>query len=127
MTSSEGQALQVQVLRSEIPSRAALAWVRLTGELDLSTSRQLASALAQLDDVPRAVIDLRRLTFMDLTSLRLLVAERQRLVARGHVVDVLVASRPVDRLLSVTGLREQLVGRPLAQRRAPAGTGISLT
>ena len=124
MTRSDGQALQVQVLRSEIPSGAALAWVRLTGELDLGTSAQLASALAQLDEVPRAVIDLRS---MDLTSLRLLVAERQRLVARGHVVDVLVASRPVDRLLSVTGLREQRVGRPVAQRRAPAGTGISLT
>lgn len=127
MAGPDVQALQVQVFRSAAPSGAALAWIRVTGELDLGTVPGLASALDELGDTPRAVVDLRRVSFMDLTSLRLLVATRQRLVARGHVVDVLVASRAVDRLLSVTGMREQLVGRAAPQRRAPVGAGISQT
>jgi anti-anti-sigma factor len=121
------ESLQVQVFRSAAPSGAALAWIRVTGELDVATISSLAAALAEVGDTARAVIDLRRVSFMDLASLRLLVAERQRRFQRGHAVDVLIASRAVDRLLSVTGTREQLVGRPAVQRRAPAGAGISQT
>jgi anti-sigma B factor antagonist len=120
--------LQVQVLRSPLPSGTAVAWVRVAGELDIATADALLAIVTSLTDAPRIVLDLRRLTFMDVTSLRRLVAERERTVAQGRVLDVLVASRPVDRLLTLTGLRERLLGRPdAAQRREPAGAGISLT
>jgi anti-anti-sigma factor len=79
--------MQVQVFRSAAPSGAALAWIRVTGELDVATVSILAAALAEAGDTPRAVIDLRRVSFMDLASLRLLVAERQRGLPRRAGVE----------------------------------------
>src|SRR5262245_50053430 len=105
-TSSHTSLLHVQVLRSELPSGTDVAWVRVSGELDLGTADELLIALASLGDPPRTVLDLRRLTFMDLTSLQRLVTLRQRMLVVGRALDVLVASRAVDRLLTVTGLRE---------------------
>jgi anti-sigma B factor antagonist len=53
----------------------ATAWVRPVGELDLDTAPELEGVLESVraEGHPRVVLDLRGLTFMDSTGLRLVI------------------------------------------------------
>jgi anti-sigma B factor antagonist len=80
--------------------------VRLTGEIDIFTSkamrRQLLSALRR--STGRLIVDLSQVTFCDAGGLAVLVGIQRRARARG-ITLVLVAPRPqMSRLLRITGL-----------------------
>ncbi len=86
-----------------------MAWVRVTGELDIATVPELKQTLGRAEDrARRVVLDLRELTFMDTSGVHVIVdanvratsAERQLVLVRGPA--------QVDRLLALTGARDAL-------------------
>jgi anti-sigma B factor antagonist len=85
------------------------AWLRLTGELDLTTAPQLASRLDEgLTRVRLIVVDLRELTFMDCTALAVIVAAHNRARCSERRLVLIRGPQPVDRLLKLTGLADRM-------------------
>src|SRR4051794_9747112 len=86
------------------------AWVRPVGELDLDTAPQLEEALAALrgDEHPRLVLDLRRLTFMDSTGLRLVIRWDTAARQDGFQFAIVPGPQVVQRVISLTGMDDQL-------------------
>src|SRR5687767_7707640 len=87
------------------------AVVTLAGELDVNTAPQVAEALDGLTDgdaVTSVVIDVSRLTFVDSTGLRVILAGRESLQATGATLALDGASGVVERVLEMTGLHKLL-------------------
>lgn len=87
--------------------------VRVRGELDLATADQLAAALCvpPAADHPVAILDLAELGFCDAHGLNtLLAAYRAHEAARGALI-LARCSRPVARLLRLTGLDHALISK----------------
>lgn len=104
MTSMEPPpSFEVAVERRDATLVAAPA-----GELDLATAPQLLAALRSQDDYERLVIDLRLLSFMDSSGLRLLVAETDRATRGGYELRLVRGGAEVGRLLRLTRLDEKL-------------------
>lgn len=78
--------------------------VRVAGELDLSTSEDLAKAFSTLSRDPgrRLVLDLRDVSFIDSSTLGLLVKEARR--RNDGVVSVLIDNPELRRIFEITGL-----------------------
>jgi anti-sigma B factor antagonist len=96
--------LDVEVQRSP-----TFALVRLGGELDLSTSAELQSTLSEFDrGGGPVVIDLTDVTFLDSSTLRVLVQLRLRLADHDGRAELRLAiSRPaIRRVFDVSGLAE---------------------
>jgi anti-sigma B factor antagonist/stage II sporulation protein AA (anti-sigma F factor antagonist) len=79
-----------------------------SGELDIATAPLLIAALRAHDDYERLVVDLRLLSFMDSSGLRLLVAETDRAEARGYQLQLVRGGAEVSRLLRLTRFDEKL-------------------
>lgn len=80
----------------------------LRGELDLVSSHALEARLHGLDDRALVVIDLRELEFIDSTGLGVLVKTHQRFREDGRELVLVAGDGQVSRLLSLTGLADQL-------------------
>jgi anti-anti-sigma factor len=95
---------QLGVTTSRDGDRAVVA---LTGELDVNTATQLADALGDLagEKLVSVVVDVGRLTFVDSTGLRVILAGRESLQAEGATLTLEGASGVVERVLEMTGLR----------------------
>jgi anti-sigma B factor antagonist len=52
------------------------------------------------------VVDLRKVSFMDSTGLRVLLIHRGRLKARAGNIRLLVSEGPIPRLIKLTGLAD---------------------
>jgi anti-anti-sigma factor len=89
------------------------ALVALRGELDLVTVSKVAEVLDGLEPqakgVRHVVLDLRGLTFMDLPGLRELIRQNEYARSNRHNLAVVRGSLPIDRLLGLTGVEDQLV------------------
>ncbi len=103
--------------------------VALAGEVDLSNAHVLARGLRELlrsyPDLP-VVLDLSELGFCDCVGLSVLLEARSSAMARLQCLRVAAVSRPVSRLLEVTGTAE-LFGAPVVRRagsRSYAGAGV---
>jgi anti-anti-sigma factor len=86
------------------------AVVRLRGELDLSGATTLDQELEQLEQGPATtiVLDLRDLTFMDSSGLRVIAMASQRGEADGRRVALVPGPEQVMRVFDVTRMRERL-------------------
>lgn len=84
--------------------------VRVTGEVDASSSGELAAVLDRLIDArPSAVaVDMAGVTFIDSSGLKVLVTAQRRLVETGGELRVIHLSPAVDRLLTLCGLHSVL-------------------
>lgn len=88
------------------------------GELDMANAGALQ---AQLDELRAAgfahvMLDLRQLTFMDSSGVRLIFREDRRARSAGHRFSLIAGSPEVQRVLTVCGLEERLdFGDPVAQ------------
>lgn len=83
-----------------------LGVVALRGEVDIYTApRFKESLLALLDDgVSDIVVDLGEVEFIDSTALGVLIGGVRRVNAAGGSMALVVGTRPVQRVLSITGL-----------------------
>jgi anti-sigma B factor antagonist len=79
-----------------------------TGELDVASAPQLIAALRSHDDYALLVIDLRGLSFMDSSGLRLLVSEQHRAAEGGYELQIVRGGAEVGRLLRLTRMDERL-------------------
>lgn len=82
-----------------------VAVVRVSGELDLSGADALLECLRPAVELAgrAVVVDLRDLGFVDCAGLSALVEARARISERGIELVLAAPSRPVGRLLSLTG------------------------
>ncbi|MDH2412851.1 STAS domain-containing protein [Nocardioides sp. CER19] len=95
-----------RALSVDVEQDGDLTVVRLTGELDVSTTGGVRTVLDDLliDGAPRLVVDLTALDFMDSAGLGLLVrTHRQARTFRGAFA-VVCHEGIVTHLLSMTGL-----------------------
>jgi anti-sigma B factor antagonist len=83
-----------------------LGVVSLGGEVDIFTAPRFKECMIDLLDagVRRLVVDLADVTFIDSTALGVLIGGVRRVHGAGGAMAVVVASRPVERVLGVTGL-----------------------
>jgi anti-sigma B factor antagonist len=90
----------------DIGRNGGSAWVRPAGDLDLDTAHRVESALAKLraEGCGNLVLDLRGLTFMDSTGLRLVI--RWHTAARDDDFGFAVVPGPevVQRVFRLTGV-----------------------
>jgi anti-sigma B factor antagonist len=83
-----------------------LGLVELSGEVDLYTSPRFKDDLVALIDagVAAIVIDLSLVTFIDSTALGVIIGAVKRLHEHDGRLAIVAASRPVVRILDITGL-----------------------
>ena len=93
-----------------------------TGELDMHTVREVAQALrdAQARARDGLVVDLRGLTFMDCTGLRLLLDADEWARQAGVPLTLVRGPSPVHRVLELTGLDRTL---PVVDRHPGDASG----
>ncbi len=79
--------------------------VSVSGELDIFTSPILERELLKVEanDSRPLVVDLRQVTFMDLTGMRVLLAASGRSWANSNRLRVVRGPRTVQRIFEVTG------------------------
>ena len=97
-------------LSLETSIAGGVAVIALTGELDLAGAAALEQELARLEGEPPGafVLDLRAVSFMDSSGLRVIaVASRQARVA-GRRLALVPGSEQVMRVFEITRMRERL-------------------
>lgn len=83
--------------------------VILSGDLDLSTAKQAEQAIEEAErGVSLIVIDLRRLSFMDSTGLRVIVSADKRAKRSGRRAVIVQGPSAVRRVFEITRLGERL-------------------
>ena len=82
--------------------------VNVSGEVDLSTTPVLRSALVEHLDAGRKdlVLDLSEVGFLDSSGLGMLVSLHRRANDEGGSLRLTSVQRPVRRVLQITGLEE---------------------
>jgi anti-sigma B factor antagonist len=82
----------------------------VTGELDLDTSPELESRLTRAFDAGAelVILDLRGVEFMDSTGLRVLLSAHQRAHESGRRFALVRGADQVERVLTLTGVRDLL-------------------
>jgi anti-sigma B factor antagonist len=87
-------------------TRADVAVLRLSGELDADTAPKLHDLLAELLErpVPRIVVDLSDLKFCDSVGLSAFITAKQVIAARGGWLSFAGANRFLLGLLETVGL-----------------------
>ncbi len=97
---------ELRIQTQESPEETVLV---LEGELDIASTPRLTE---ELERVPagssRVVIDLRKVTFLDSTGLRALVAANDEVERAGRSFALVRGPRQVDRLLHLTRVSERL-------------------
>lgn len=90
--------------------RDGLGLVELSGEVDLYTAPRFKEDLVGLIEtgVDAIVIDLSRVTFIDSTALGVIIGGVKRMRERDGRLAIVAGSRPVVRILDITGLDKVL-------------------
>ena len=89
-----------------VPDRREVAVVP-EGELDLATADALDDEVRELraSGFEHILVDLRRLTFLDSSGLRVLLTLRNDAVREGHTLKLVPGPRSVQRVFEITGTR----------------------
>ena len=84
--------------------------VKLSGDLDLSTAKRAEQAIEEAERAGRraVVIDLRGLSFMDSTGLRVIVSADKRAKRAGKRAVIVQGPSAVRRVFEITRLDERL-------------------
>jgi anti-anti-sigma factor len=89
---------------------SSAAWVHVSGELDLATSPELDRVLREAErDTQLLVLDLSELTFIDISSIRVILAAASRIRPQGGRLMLARGPALVDRMFTLTGAHERLV------------------
>jgi len=92
----------------DVQRRSDVAVVQPHGELDIATVDMLRAALDEVENAERLVLDLRGLSFMDSTGLRLLVALHRRAQRDRFQLTLVAPAAPADVAIQVSGLDRAL-------------------
>jgi anti-anti-sigma factor len=97
-------------LRCDIVRNGQAAWVQPFGELDLDTVHRVETALEELrgDGCAEVVLDLRGLTFMDSTGLRLVIRWDTAAREDGFRFAIVPGQEVVQRVFRLTGMEGHL-------------------
>ena len=100
----------MRLLEVDISRREGAVEARLTGELDLSTVADLEEQMrSALDEAPPLIVlDLREVTFLDSSGLRLILRLDRAQKEEGRRLTVVRGGRRVDRVFELTGAAEEL-------------------
>jgi len=84
--------------------------IALAGELDLATSETVAPVLREPpeDGVERRLLDLRELTFMDSSGLRLILAAHAAARREGWSLAIVPGPPAVQRVFEICGVEDEL-------------------
>lgn len=84
--------------------------VTFAGELDLAGRKEARRALdlAQRGSPSRLALDIRELTFMDVSGLKLLLEAAKRTRTQGGRLVVIAPEDPLRKLLRIAGVEERL-------------------
>ncbi|MGP3990724.1 STAS domain-containing protein [Streptomyces sp. 3N207] len=105
----------VAVPRSDTPGPARFRTVRARGELDIATLPELETDLVRaLSDAaqPRVVLDMRDVTFLDCSVVRVLLRARTAALSREGWLVLVCEQVPVGRLLRRLELEHRLPHYP---------------
>lgn len=92
---------------SERDLRPGCRVIDLAGELDLAVADQLRSAIdAVSPDTETVVISLERCEFIDSTGLAVILAAHNEFEESGRRLVVCEPTRQVERILAITGLKD---------------------
>jgi anti-sigma B factor antagonist len=82
------------------------AWIRLEGELDISSVPDLEQAISRVESAgPRLLgIDLRHLSFLDSTGLRVLIDAHTRVSGANRRLVLIRGPSRVQRVFQITGM-----------------------
>jgi anti-anti-sigma factor len=102
-TSSEG-------LRVDIAPDRERVTVRAEGEIDLATIAEVERPVLELLDsgFGDVVIDMRAVTFMDSSGIRLLIGAHQQAVDRGASLSIVVGGSRIRKTLELSGAIDYL-------------------
>jgi anti-sigma B factor antagonist len=94
----------------DVGRNGSAAWVRPVGDLDLGTVHRVEAALAGLRDegCGNLVLDLRGLTFMDSTGLRLVIRWQAAAHEKGFEFAIVPGPEIVQRVFRLTGMETHL-------------------
>ena len=117
MSSQPDRSLSEQLAEEQLAVEARThrrtALVALRGELDILTVSKVAEVIdglePQADGVRHLVLDLRGLTFMDSTGLHELIRQNEFARSNRHNLAVVRGTEAIERLLDVTGVKDNLV------------------
>lgn len=93
-------------LECEVNERGEWTMVVLDGEVDMASAPALERVLAAqvAAGVPRVMVDLRQVTFMDSTGLTALFRASETMRSTGSTLVVVCGPGPVRRVLEVSGV-----------------------
>jgi anti-anti-sigma factor len=103
---------QIVITTEQVPQAAV---VSISGELDMSAAADLERQIRPIEGrVPVLVVDLRAVSFLDSSALRLVVALDARARAHGRRLVLVRGPEEVQRVFRITRLEHQLefVDRP---------------
>ena len=97
-------------LRVEVARDGSVAWVRPFGELDIDSAHRVEAALEGLHEegCSDIVLDLRGLTFVDSTGLRLVIRWDTAAREGGFRFAIVPGGEVVQRVFRLTGMDEYL-------------------
>jgi anti-sigma B factor antagonist len=99
----------------------------VAGELDLRTSPELEERLERAfgAGAELVILDLRQIEFMDSTGLRVLLGAHQRAHESGRRFALVRGADQVERVLTLTGVRDLLTVVDAPEELLPAGESSS--
>ena len=107
---SESSSPPPELFSCEVDRDGGSAWVRPAGDLDLDTVHRVESALTELrgEEWGDLLLDLRGLTFMDSTGLRLVIRWNTAAREEGFTFAVVPGPEIVQRVFRLTGMDAHL-------------------
>lgn len=105
MTAQANPVAAGALLRLEVATRADVVYIRLVGEMDISTRGSLEETLSNGDlrGAAQVRLDLTELTFCDASGVAELVAAHQAATRQNRMLAAHGASPQVRRVLALTG------------------------
>jgi anti-sigma B factor antagonist len=94
---------ELRIARVVAPPWAILA---CEGDLDVTTSSELRTALRGEASDSDVIIDLDKVAFIDSTALGVLIAAQKRIQREGHQLRIVVSNPVILRILAITGLED---------------------
>jgi anti-anti-sigma factor len=93
--------------RCDIAPEGEVVRITLAGELDLSTAARVEPALRD-NGAKKRLLDLRELTFMDSSGLRLILRAHAEARRTGHALEIVPGPPAVQRVFQMCGVEDEL-------------------